>query len=327
MAKNPTPRVNGLKADASAAPGSFPRLMADFRLWMQVRNMSPHTSAIRLQSVGLFAVFLADRSVFRPCDVNRPMVEAYQRSLTRHIKANGHPMAAAGQYQRMRGLAAFFSWLHRKGHIPANPAADLELPRLFRSLPHHLTREEVEAIFRIPNVFTASGQCDRAMLEVLYSTGLRRAEAAKLRLDDLDPQRGLVRVVRGKGGKDRMAPIGARALQWCDHYIRHGRAETCREVGEFQLFLNDDGTRMSLGHFGARIKKIMIAAGITKPGACHLFRHTFATHLLENGCDIRHIQGMLGHEGIEMTARYAQVTARQLIAAHAMFHRASPGAE
>ena len=93
MAKNLTPRVNGLKADASAAPGSFPRLMADFRLWMQVRNMSPHTSAIRLQSVGLFAVFLADPSVFRPCDVNRPMVEAYQRSLTRHIKANGHPMA------------------------------------------------------------------------------------------------------------------------------------------------------------------------------------------------------------------------------------------
>ena len=315
----------GLRPDPAAAAGSFARLMAGWDGWMRVRNFSPETNRIRLQSLGLFAAWLADRSVVQVAQVTRPMVESYQLALTRHTKPNGQPMAISGQYQRMRGVASFFSWCHRKGHIPANPAADLELPRLFKSLPHHLTADDVDRLMAAADVADPAGLRDRALMELLYSTGLRRAEAARLRLDDLDPVRGLVRVTRGKGGKDRIVPIGARALEWIDRYVRDVRSRWCVDHGDFGLFLVESGARMRPGVMGDRVKRLMKAVGITKPGSCHLFRHTFATHLLEAGCEMRLIQGMLGHAGPEMTARYAQVGARQLAAAHALYHPAASG--
>ena len=332
-----TPR-QGQKLDPAAAPGTFARLMVGWDAWMRLRNFSPCTNAIRLQSLGLFATWMAERSVTHAAQVTRPMVEAYQSSLTRHIKANGEPMAISGQYQRMRGVAAFFSWCHRKGHITANPAADLELPRLFKPLPHHLTRDEIDRVLAAASAGADAaasddgpdaddGQClrDRALLELFYSTGLRRAEAARLRVDDLDALRGLVRVTRGKGGKDRVVPIGARALDWLDRYIRGPRARWCVDHGEYTLFLTPAGTALDLNQLARRVRRILTAAGITKPGACHLFRHTFATHLMDNGCELRLIQGMLGHAGPEMSARYAQVTARALIAAHRLYHPADGG--
>jgi integrase/recombinase XerD len=319
------PRV-GLRPDPAGAAGSFARLMAGWDGWMRARNFSPETNRIRLQSVGMFAAWLADRSVSSPVQVTRPMVEAYQIALTRHTKRDGTPMAISGQYQRMRGVASFFSWCHRKGHIPANPAADLELPRLFKSLPHHLTADEVGRLLAAADVTDPAGLRDRAVMELLYSTGLRRAEAARLRVDDLDPVRGLVRVTRGKGGKDRIVPIGARALHWIDRYAREVRSRWCVDHGDFTLFLVESGARMRPEVMGDRVKRLMLGVGITKPGSCHLFRHTFATHLLEAGCDMRLIQGMLGHAGPEMTARYAQVGARQLAAAHAVYHPAASGA-
>ena len=326
-----TPR-QGARMDPAAAPGTFARLMVGWDAWMRLRNFSPCTNAIRLQSLGLFATYMAERSVTHAAQVTRPMVEAYQSSLTRHIKANGEPMAISGQYQRMRGVAAFFSWCHRKGHIPANPAADLEFPRLFKPLPHHLSRDEMERVLAsasagadadAPDDGTALR--DRALLELFYSTGLRRAEAARLRVDDLDPLRGLVRVTRGKGGKDRVVPIGVRALEWLDRYIRGPRARWCVDHGEYRLFLTPAGTALDLNQLARRVRRILTAAGIEKPGACHLFRHTFATHLMDNGCELRLIQGMLGHAGPEMSARYAQVTARALVAAHRLYHPADGG--
>ena len=297
--------------------------MAAWVTWMRIRNFSPATQAARVTSLGLFAAWLADRSVTHAAQVTRPMVEAYQAALTRHIKANGQPLTISGQYQRMRGVSAFCSWCHRKGHILANPAADLELPRLFTSLPHHLTADEVDRVLAAAHGDRdAPGLRDRAALELFYSTGLRRAEVARLRVDDLDALRGLVRVTRGKGGKDRVVPIGARALLWLDRYIREARARWCVDHGEYTLFLAESGAPWGAEALARRVKLLLRSAGIEKPGACHLFRHTFATHLMDHGCELRLIQGMLGHAGPEMSARYAQVSARQLIAAHRMFHPA-----
>ncbi len=313
----------GLRPDPAAAAGSFARLMAGWDGWMRVRNFSPATNRIRLQAMGMFATWMGDRSVTHAAQVTRPMVETYQQSLTQYVKRDGQPMAISGQYQRMRGVASFFSWCHRRGHIPANPAADLELPRLFKSLPHHLTADDVDRLLAAADVTDPAGLRDRALMEVLYSTGLRRAELAALRVDDIDPVRGLVRVTRGKGGKDRIVPIGARALEWIDRYTREVRSRWCVDHGDFGLFLVESGARMRPEVMGDRVKRLMKAVGITKPGSCHLFRHTFATHLLEAGCEMRLIQGMLGHAGPEMTARYAQVGARQLAAAHALYHPAA----
>lgn len=315
----PAARVS-LEPDAHAAAGTFSRLMVDWRQWMVVRNYSIHTQTARIQALGLFAAWLSERSVFKAVQVQRAFVEAYQRSLTTHIKKNGQPLAIGGQYQRMRGIAAFFSWAHRKGHIPANPAADLELPRLFKSLPFHLSHADMAALRRVLDGADAVTVRNRAILETLYSTGIRRAECANLRIDDLDPARGVVRITKGKGGKDRVAPIGADALGWIQKYIRDVRSAWCHDSGEFTLFLNESGGTLGADRVATAMKSALKMAKISKPGACHVFRHTFATHLLEAGCEMRFIQAMLGHAGMEMTARYAQVSARQLIAAHRLYH-------
>ena len=328
-----TERVS-IAPDASAPASTFPRLMVDFSAWMRIRNFSPCTITQREQAVGMFAAWLADRSITQPIQVTRPIIEAYQRALTQHRKANGQLMAVAGQYQRLRGIAVFFSFLHRRGFIPANPAADIEYPRLFRSLPFHLTHDETARVLAVPDVDGPErvhrslpdrlvALRDRTFLEVLYGTGLRRIEAIRLRIDDLDPARLLVRVTRGKGGKDRVVPITARAVVWIERYQAEARMLWVRDVGEPRLFLNSDGTPWAADAAAQRVRALLNAAGITKPGACHLFRHTFATHLMENGCELRLIQGMLGHAGPEMTSRYAQVSARHLLAALALYHPAA----
>jgi integrase/recombinase XerD len=304
------------------APGSLLDLMAHWQAWLVMRNLSPHTVRIRTESMGFFAAWLAERSVTDAAQVTRPMVESYQRHLHRYRKADGQPMAVGGQYQRLKGIEHFFRWCSRKNHLPANPAADIEYPRLGRSLPDFFTHAELERIFAVPDTSTGEGIRDRAMLELLYSTGLRRSEVAHLTLADLDRGHGVLRVVKGKGGKDRYVPIGLRALAWLDRYLTEVRPRWCMDAGDYTLFLTSARHPMTPSQVTSRMGRMVVKAGLSGRGSCHRFRHTFATHLLENGCDLRLIQGMLGHAGMEMTARYAQVSIKQLCAAHGAFHPA-----
>ena len=304
------------------AAGSILDLMAHWQAWMEVRNLSPHTVLIRLQSMGMFAAWLAERSVTEAGVVTRPMVEAYQRYLHRYRKRGGDLMGVAGQYQRLKGIEHFFRWCSRKNHISANPAADIEYPRLGRSLPDFFTAGELERIFSVPDVNTPEGIRDRALLELLYSTGLRRSEVAHVTLMDLERGRGVLRVVKGKGSKDRYVPIGNRAWVWLDRYLRDVRPRWSVDAGDYSLFLNASRTAMTPNQVTSRTGRIVVKAGLSGRGSCHRFRHTFATHLLENGCDLRLIQGMLGHAGMEMTARYTQVSIKQLCVAHGAFHPA-----
>jgi integrase/recombinase XerD len=300
--------------------GSFLDLMARWQAWLELRNLSPHTVRIRLQSMGMFAAWLSERSVTMAAQVTRPMIEAYQRYLHRYKKSNGDLMTVGGQYQRLKGIEHFFRWACRKHFIDANPAADIEYPRLGRPLPDYFTHSEIERIFAVPDINTHEGMRDRALLELLYSTGLRRSEAAHLTLMDLERGSGVVRVLKGKGAKDRYVPIGERALWWMRKYLHDVRPRWCVDPGEYRLFLTPKRVPMTPSQVTSRVGKIVAKAGLSGRGSCHRFRHTFATHLLENGCDLRLIQGMLGHNGMEMTARYAQVSIKQLCAAHGAFH-------
>ena len=302
--------------------GSLLDLMAHWQAWMELRNLSACTVRIRLQAMGMFAAWLAERSVTVAAAVTRLMIEAYQRYLHRYLKTNGQTMSVGGQYQRLKGIEHFFRWCSRKNHIAANPAADIEYPRLGRSLPDFFTATELERIFAVPDVNTAEGVRDRALLELLYSTGLRRSEVAHLSLMDLERGRGVLRVVKGKGGKDRYVPIGNRAWVWLDRYLTDVRPRWSVDAGDYTVFFNANRTAMTPSQVTARTGRIVVRAGLSGRGSCHRFRHTFATHLLENGCDLRLIQGMLGHAGMEMTARYAQVSIKQLCAAHESFHPA-----
>ena len=306
------------------APGSLLGLIG---LWlgdMRMRHYAP-TSVIFYETVlGLFAAWLAERDVTQAAAVTRPMIEAYQRHLTRQRSKTGQLLAVNTQYSRLKAIMTLFRWAVRKYHLPANPAADIDLPKMPKPLPDTLSAAEVAALLAQIDTATPTGLRDRAVLEVLWSTGLRRAELVAMTLHDLDAVRGLVRVVRGKGGKDRVVPIGQQALQWVGRYLAEVRSSCCRDAGNPVLWLRpEDGSPVTVHALTARVKGYLKAAGLTRKGSCHLLRHAMASTLLENGCDVRLIQQILGHAKLDTTALYTHVSIRQLQVAHAAFHPAA----
>jgi integrase/recombinase XerD len=166
------------------------------------------------------------------------------------------------------------------------------------------------------------GLRDRALLEVLYSTGMRRLEIVRLKLYDLSLDRGLLLINQGKGSKDRYVPIGARARLWLEKYIREGRPQLVSEPDDFTVFLTAQGEPFSRDHLSFAVKERIDAAKLGKTGSCHLFRHTMATLMHEGGADIRHIQAILGHEDIRTTQIYTQVAIRALQQIHSATHPA-----
>jgi len=220
-------------------------------------------------------------------------------------------------------LRAFFRWLARENYILANPASELELPRVHRRLPAHiLSREEVEAVLAQTLLHGELGIRDRAMLETLYSSGVRRSELINLKLYDLDLRNGSLLVRLGKGQKDRYVPLGARAIQWLKRYLEEVRPGLVIEPDEGHAFLHEFGEPFSKNRLSDMVKKYLRAAGVAKPGAAHLFRHAMATHMLENGADIRFIQAILGHAQLTTTEIYTHVTIAKLKEIHALTHPA-----
>ena len=201
----------------------------------------------------------------------------------------------------------------------------LDLPRSERRLPGNiLTQDEVETILALPNVNTPLGLRDRAILETLYVTGIRRLELTRLRLSDVDHARQLILVRKGKGGKDRMTPTGERALAWLIAYRQVARSKLAGAAETDRLFLTSWGTPVHPKKLTARVSAYVSAAKLGKSGSCRLFRHAAATHMLENGADIRFIQAMLGHESLATTRIYTHVSVGPLSAVHAATH---PGAK
>jgi integrase/recombinase XerD len=253
------------------------------------------------------------------------MIERYQRWLFAYRKEDGSPLTIRTQTERVNLVQLFFAWATRQRLIKANPATELDFPRPIKTLPPTLNHDEMAAILAVPDVDTATGLRDRSIIETFYATGMRRMELVNLCLEDLDLSGNLARIVRGKGQKDRLVPLGDRACQWLRHWLDDGRpalnpAFDCRRV-----YLHDKGAPLTRDNLSVRMRKILKAAGITKKGSCHLFRHTMATHLLENGCDVRVIQEILGHAKLDTTALYTHVAIGHLQAAQAAFHPALVG--
>lgn len=297
--------------------------LKQFLDWSASMAYSPRTVEIRDYTIRRFIAWCEERGLTKPQDITRPILERYRRHLYHYRKDNGEPLSFVSQHTRLVPLKAFFKWLTKENHILYNPASELELPRLHKRLPRHiLTTDEVERILNQTTLHGDVGVRDRALIETLYSTGMRRMEAANLKLYDVDMHNGSVMIRHGKGNKDRLIPIGERACAWISKYIEDVRPGYVVEPDDGTLFLAEYGEPLRKGRLTDIVRKHLDAAGITKPGSCHLFRHTMATLMLENGADIRYIQAMLGHSTLSTTEIYTQVSIRKLKEIHTATHPA-----
>lgn len=289
--------------------------------WLAARNYSGKTIEARKWALRTFLSWAEERDLRQPGQLTRPILESYQRWLYRYRKADGKPLGFTTQRGQLGALQGFFTWLCKSNRLAANPAADLELPRKpNKILPKSLTVGEINAVLNIPDITDPLGIRDRAMLELFYSTGIRRSELVRIDREDLDLERGVLMVRQGKGSKDRVVPVGNHALEWIMKYLEITRPLLLVDINEHALFLSGYGERFSPGYVGNWVKRTIDKADIGKSGSCHLLRHSCATHMLENGADIRIIQKLLGHARLDTTQIYTDVSIVQLREVHARTH-------
>jgi len=302
-------------------------LEAMLREYMQalaIQNYSENTISNRTFHLVAFIKWCQERGLMEPVEVTRPVLEQYQRYLFHYRKKNGDPMSFRTQHSRLVPLRMWFRWMTRKNYLLHNPASELELPKLGQPLPRNIfSAQEVERILLLCDINDPVGLRDRAVIEVLYSTGIRRMEIIALKLYDLSLERGVVLVRQGKGKKDRYVPIGERAIAWLEKYLRESRPHLACEPDDMSVFLTANGEPFSRDHMTSTVKARIDAAKLGKTGACHLFRHTMATLMHENGADIRFIQEILGHVKLETTQIYTHVSIRTLQQVHASTHPAA----
>lgn len=221
-------------------------------------------------------------------------------------------LSARSVMRKTAGLRSFYRYLLLDGYVREDPTEILESPKTWRTLPKYLTEEQVGALLKQPDPGTRHGLRDKAMLEVLYATGLRVSELIRIRLEELNFEAGWIRTL-GKGSKERIVPLGDSALEWIQEYLREGRAGFLRRGATSRfLFLTQQGRPMSRQYFWMLLRKYGVGAGIRKGLTPHLLRHSFATHLLEHGADLRAVQMMLGHSDISSTEIYTHVTRERL---------------
>lgn len=245
---------------------------------------------------------------------------AARADLLTYLQARGQEGAKPRTTARLlSSLRRFYRYLVREGLRQDDPSARIDSPRLGRPLPGSLTEEEVEALLRAPRVEERLGLRDRAMLELLYATGLRVSELVSLTLAQTSLQQGLVRVV-GKGNKERLVPLGEEALAWLATYLREARPALIEGNPTDALFVSRRGDAMTRQAFWYLIKRYARAAGIAKKLSPHTLRHAFATHLLNHGADLRVVQMLLGHSSLSTTQIYTHVARERLKLLHARHH-------
>jgi len=246
--------------------------------WLQMRNYSPQTISGRRLYLGRFCAWCDERSLTCADEITRPILERYRHHLYMRRKSDGEPLSFRSQYLTLHAVRSFFRWLMRDGRIMANPASELELPKLDWRLPRTtLTAEEAEAVLAQPNLLDPLGLRDRTILEVFYSTAVRRMELVNLLVWDVDTKRGTIFIRQGKGRRDRVTPISDRALEWVERYRREVRPLLVWDDQEDHLFLTKRGEAMSPTPLGTDVARYVEAADIGKKGSCHVWRHTCAT--------------------------------------------------
>jgi integrase/recombinase XerD len=276
--------------------------------------LSPHTQRVYERDVRAWLGALPQR---RNAEVATLLTrDGVVKFLDRSRASGLSPRSLA---RRMAGLRAFCRYLKQEGVLAVDPLLDLQTPRPPQRLPHFLSLDEVEHLLRRPPLDRPRGLRDAAMLEVLYATGLRVSELVALPMSALHLAEGWIKV-RGKGGKERLIPLGEQAVTRLQAYLTGGRERLMRGGRTVQVFVNGRGEGMTRQGFWKLLRGYAQQAGITKPLSPHILRHSFATHLLEHGADLRSVQQMLGHSDISTTQIYTHVLEARLRAAYQRYH-------
>ena len=274
---------------------------------------SPNTIEAYTRDVRRLAAFAASKRLEGPDAVT----EKSLRELVYYLKDLG--LAPTSIRRQISTLRTYFRFLVSEGHVTTDPSDRLDLPKTWRTLPDVLSRDEIEALLAAPNPDESLAWRDRALLEIGYGTGARVSELVGLGIKDVWYDEGLIRVI-GKGSKERLVPIGRRALGATALYAREVRPTLDRGLGKERLFLNARGRPLTrVGAWGV-VKRCATSAGIDKRVTPHTLRHTFATHLLEGGADLRAVQEMLGHADLATTQIYTHVDRDYLLKVHKTYH-------
>jgi len=291
---------------------------------LQMRNLREQSIDGRRKELVYFMNWAETHGILRPEELTRSILESYQRYLFRFRKKNGQPLSFRSQYGRINSVKLFFSWLCKQRVLEANPASEIDLPRLPKRLPHDTpSAKEIESILSVPDIADPLGIRDRAILELFYTTGMRRGELVKLELCDLNRDQCTVVIRQGKGNKDRVVPVGERALRWVEKYLFDVRPLLLVRTDEPHLFITGYGEGFSADVLSRQVARYVRDADIGRTkGSCHLLRHACATHMLEGGADVRYIQQLLGHASLEATSIYTRVSIRQLQLIHSQTHPA-----
>ncbi|MGB5453794.1 MAG: site-specific tyrosine recombinase XerD [Sedimenticolaceae bacterium] len=304
------------------APGRHPTVISEAdagiierfadAIWME-RGLSANTLASYQSDLRHCACWLQGRTGEGLQQARRDQLLGY---LAAGVEAGVRARTSA---RRLSTLRQFFQWTLRENLRTTDPTLQIEAPRLGRPLPKSLSEAEVEALLEAPDTGTAVGLRDRAMLEVLYATGLRVSELVGLQPDQVSLSQGLVRVV-GKGGKERLVPLGDEAVSWIGHFLSDARPELLGGQPCEALFPTRRRSGMTRQAFWYRIKKHALSAGIRQTLSPHTLRHAFATHLVNHGADLRVVQLLLGHSSLSTTQIYTHVARERLQALHAQHH-------
>lgn len=300
---------------------AFQDLVRRFLDDLQIRNYRPRTVTDYGYHLGLLGAFLERRGVDDPAAITTPLLADFQRWLYYQPTKHGAARGVGNQNTVLAAVKSFMRFLRREGILVRDPAAELEYAREPRRLPRNvLTPAEARRILEAARPETPLAQRDRALLEVFYATGIRRDELRHLRPEDIDFEQELLRVNEGKGGHERIVPMGAVAARCLETYLNAVRPALLRGRACRWLFVSFTGRQIDPNTLNAIVRKYARAAKVRKHVTCHTWRHSCATHLVQNNANVRHVQEMLGHRSLSTTERYLRLTITDLKAAHAKFH-------
>jgi len=279
-------------------------------IWME-SGLSAHSLAAYGADLKSFSAYLNN--------THNTLQSADHASLLNYMAMRSNQVSARTSARSLSSLRRFFRWLLREELISVDPSASIKSPKVNRTLPDSLTEDEVEALLAVPDISNAYGLRDKAMLELMYASGLRVSELISLELGQIDARVGGIKVL-GKGNKERLVPVGEQAIESLAAYMQTGRTELLTSVKSSHLFLSKHGSGMSRQAFWQIIKRHARTAGIKTSVSPHTLRHAFATHLLNHGADLRTLQMLLGHSDLSTTQIYTHVATARLQEIHQKHH-------